>query len=151
MKAMDATGETPLERGALPVGEPDLRWSARATSITAIERELARIWAVPRLVTTVAGVEERHVAARTSVMNLVVIARRPETGERCATTVSALTGRHPSRTLIISSRDPDGPNWLDARIDAWTARRDPDRRACRRGALVAGFGRAGGRGRRNGL
>jgi len=118
MKAMDATGETPLERGALPVGEPDLRWSARATSITAIERELARIWAVPRLVTTVAGVEERHVAARTSVMNLVVIARRPETGERCATTVSALTGRHPSRTLIISSRDPDGPNWLDARIDA---------------------------------
>jgi glucose-6-phosphate dehydrogenase assembly protein OpcA len=116
---MDATSETPLDSTmAIGTGETSLRWAARATSVADIERELARIWAVPRLVTVVAGVEERHVAARTSVMNLVVIARRPETGERCATTISALTGRHPSRTLIISSRDPDGPNWLDARIDA---------------------------------
>ena len=29
-----------------------------------------------------------------------------------------LTGRHPSRTLIVSSADPDGPSWLDAQIQA---------------------------------
>ena len=51
-------------------------------------------------------------------MNLVVIARRPETGERAAETISRLTGRHPSRTLIVLSADPDGPSWLDARIQA---------------------------------
>ena len=60
----------------------------------------------------------RHIAARTSVMNLVVIAREPEIGERTAETISRLTGRHPSRTLIVLSADPDGPPWLDARIQA---------------------------------
>ncbi len=113
----DPAGRRPLP-DATATGEPVLRWSSRATSIAAIERELARIWAGPRLVTDVGGVEERHVAARTSVMNLVVVARRPEIGERCAATISQLTGRHPSRILIVSSRDPDGPNWLDAQIQA---------------------------------
>jgi glucose-6-phosphate dehydrogenase assembly protein OpcA len=103
---------------APPPGEPTLRWTSRATTIDGIERELARIWAVPELTTTVDGEEARHVAARTSVMNFVVIARRPEIGEHCAAIVSQLTGRHPSRTLICSPTDPDGPGWLDARITA---------------------------------
>ena len=60
----------------------------------------------------------RHIAARTSVMNLVVVARQPELGERSAETISRLTGRHPSRTLIIQGADPDGPPWIDARIQA---------------------------------
>ena len=51
-------------------------------------------------------------------MNLVVVARRPEIGEHCAAIISQLTGRHPSRTLICSPADPDGPGWLDARITA---------------------------------
>ena len=51
-------------------------------------------------------------------MNLVVVARQPEVGERAAETISRLTGRHPSRTLIVLSADPDGPPWLDARIQA---------------------------------
>ena len=51
-------------------------------------------------------------------MNLVVIARRPEFAERCASTMQALTGRHPSRTIVIQSADPDGPSWLDARVEA---------------------------------
>ena len=51
-------------------------------------------------------------------MNLVVIARRPELAERCAATIQELTGRHPSRTIVIQSADPDGPSWLDARIEA---------------------------------
>ncbi len=99
--------------------EPQLRWTSRATTIDGIERELAKIWASPRLMTTVDGEEGRHVAARTSVMNLVVVARRPEIGEHCAAIMSQLTGRHPSRTLICSPTDPDGPGWLDARITAY--------------------------------
>ena len=51
-------------------------------------------------------------------MNLVVVARRPETGERCAAIIHDLTGRHPSRTLIVTPADPDGPSWFDANIQA---------------------------------
>ncbi len=51
-------------------------------------------------------------------MNLVVIARRPEIGEHCAASINQLTGRHPSRTIICSSVDPDGPGSLDARVTA---------------------------------
>jgi hypothetical protein len=61
----------------------------------------------------------RHVAARTSVMNLVVVARQPEVGARAAETISKLTGRHPSRTVIVLAADPDGPPWLDAKIQAF--------------------------------
>lgn len=99
-------------------GEPIQRWSSRARSIEEIDRELARIWAIPRLVAVVDGVEARHVAARTSVMNLVVIARRPELAERSADTIQRVAGRHPSRTLVVTPADPDGPSWLDARISA---------------------------------
>ncbi len=104
--------------GAGRQSETVVRWSSRATTIPQIERELARIWAAARLV-TVDGVEERRIAARTSVMNLVVVTTQPEIAERAAATISQLTGRHPSRVLIVSSRDPDGPSWLDARIEAY--------------------------------
>jgi len=100
------------------VGEPVLRWSARARSIAEIETELARIWSSQDLTATVDGEPGRHVPARTSVMNLVVVARRPELAERCAATMQALTGRHPSRTIVIQSADPDGPSWLNARVEA---------------------------------
>ena len=100
------------------LGEPALRWSARAHSIAEIESELARIWASQDLTADMNGEPGRHVAARTSVMNLVVVARRPELAQRCAATIQALTGRHPSRTIVIQSADPDGPSWLDARVEA---------------------------------
>jgi glucose-6-phosphate dehydrogenase assembly protein OpcA len=102
----------------ITLNEPVLRWSARARSIPDIERELARIWAGQDLATEIEGEPARHVAARTSVMNLVVIARQPEIAERGAATIQALTGRHPSRTIVIQSADPDGPSWIDARIEA---------------------------------
>ncbi len=119
---------TDLSSAMRPAGpaEPGLRWTSRATTIDGIERELAKIWAVPDLMTTVDGEEGRHVAARTSVLNLVVIARRPEIGEHCAATIARLTGRHPSRTLICSPTDPDGPGWLDARITAQCMLPRPD-------------------------
>jgi hypothetical protein len=108
-----------LLAGPAQPGEPALRWSSRAGSIAEIERELARIWAEPTLTVAAEGGEERRIAARTSVMNLVVIARRPEVGERAAAAIAGLTGRHPSRTLIVSAMDPDGPSWLDARVQAY--------------------------------
>jgi glucose-6-phosphate dehydrogenase assembly protein OpcA len=100
-------------------GEPVLRWRSHASTIDGIEKELARIWAEPDLM--LEGDDSpggRYIAARTSVMNLVVIARQPEIAERTAETISRLTGRHPSRTLLVTSADPDGPSWLDARIQA---------------------------------
>jgi glucose-6-phosphate dehydrogenase assembly protein OpcA len=100
------------------VNEPVLRWSARAKTIPDVEKELSRIWAKQDLTTEIDGQPGRHVAARTSVMNLVVIARRPEIAERGAATIQALTGRHPSRTIVVQSADPDGPSWIDARIEA---------------------------------
>ena len=115
-------------------GEPTLRWMSRAQTIEGIERELARIWAQPNLaIESEDGVQGgRHIAARTSVMNLVVVARQPEVGERSAETISRLTGRHPSRTLVVQGADPDGPPWIDARIQAHcvlprAARRRPAR------------------------
>jgi hypothetical protein len=111
------SGRIQLESPAR-AGEPTLRWRSRVHSIPEIEQELARIWAEPNLETLVEGEPGRHVAARTSVMNLVVVARRPEVGQRAAATIQLLTGRHPSRTLIVSSADPDGPSWLDAQIQA---------------------------------
>jgi glucose-6-phosphate dehydrogenase assembly protein OpcA len=100
-------------------GEPIRRWSSRTDSIEGIERELRRIWTEPRMAVHAGDDAERHVAARSSVLNLVVIARRPETAVRSADTLRRITGRHPSRTLIISPLDPDGPSWIDARIGAW--------------------------------
>ncbi|MER3418739.1 MAG: hypothetical protein C4343_06545, partial [Chloroflexota bacterium] len=110
-----APSTAPTDRAA---GQSVLRWQTRATTIEEIERALRRIWAQPILTTTVDGVEARHIAARTSVMNLVVVARRPELGERAAATIAALTGRHPSRTIVLTALDPDGPAWLDAQIEA---------------------------------
>jgi hypothetical protein len=111
------SAQVQLEQAPAP-GEPTLRWRSRAHSIEEIEKELARIWAEPNLTAMVDGQPGRRIAARTSVMNLVVIARRPEMGEHCAAIISLLAGRHPSRTMILSSADPDGPSWLDAQIQA---------------------------------
>ena len=62
-----------------------------------------------------------HVAARTSVLNLVVVAVDEATAQACAATIAATAGRHASRSLILSSTDPDGPAGLEARIEALSA------------------------------
>lgn len=109
------------------VGQPTLRWSSRTNSLAGIEAELAKVWSSTPLTTTGdEGALERRIAARTSVLNLVVIARQPELGARAAAVIRMLTGRHPSRTLIVSSADPDGPSWLDAHIQAHCVLPRPD-------------------------
>src|SRR5450759_1281801 len=103
----------------LAPGDPTLRWSSQATTIPGIEHELARFWALPQARAAVDGPTERTIAARTSVLNLVVVARSAELGQRSASTISMLTGRHPSRTLILVPTDPDGPGWLRAQVRAY--------------------------------
>ena len=115
-----------VPEATMPYGEPVLRWRERAHSIDEIDSALARIWAAQDLTVTEDGEPARRIAARTSVMNLVVVARRPEYAERCAATMQALTGRHPSRTIVIQSADPDGPSWLDARVEAHCVLPRPD-------------------------
>jgi len=130
--AVVAVGTRPTGGRIEPVGparpgEPQLRWQSRANTIDDIEKELSRIWAQPPIVLD-AGQEGpvRPTAARTSVMNLVVVAGDSETGARTAETISRLTGRHPSRTIIVLLADPDGPPWLDGRVQAHCMRPRPD-------------------------
>ena len=100
------------------LGEPMLRWSSRTHSIAGVEAELERIWEAIWAASDRDGSQDRRVAARSSVMNLVVVAGRGETGERAAAVIHGLTGRHPSRTIIVTPADADGPSWLDAHVQA---------------------------------
>jgi glucose-6-phosphate dehydrogenase assembly protein OpcA len=93
---------------------PDLSAPEVVHSVPEIERALARIWAAAAAPGR--GDGEHHVAARSSVLNLVVVAGRRETAEHCAATIEATAGRHPSRSLIISSLDAEGRPGLDATI-----------------------------------
>jgi glucose-6-phosphate dehydrogenase assembly protein OpcA len=117
MTLVDGGGRT-RDAGPAAPGLAALRWSSRAQTIAGIEQELSRIWSQVDLSVHDGERGGRHVAARTSVMNLVVITRRPEIAERCAATIDHLTGRHPSRTLLITAADPDGPAWLEAQVEA---------------------------------
>lgn len=101
-----------------------------ARSVPEIESQLGKLWAraaaaraeaVARVAAPAGGgtsdASGSHVAARTSVLNLVVLAGDEETAEQCAATIAATAGRHPSRSLILSAVDPDGPAGLEARIE----------------------------------
>ncbi len=59
-----------------------------------------------------------RVRTRTSVLTLVVVAPRPELVDRAMATVSTLASRHPSRAVVLSPIDPDGPASFDAHIYA---------------------------------
>jgi len=104
------------------------RWHARASSISETVQQLARIWG-----TAAEAEDASHANAgddasaspskikgrmRTSVLTLVVIAQRPETAERAMAIVNALASRHPSRAIVVSPGDPDGPTTFDAHIYA---------------------------------
>lgn len=109
----------PIAAAPATRGQPVLRWASRARSVDEVAAELGKIWSSISLTAPGAdGEPERRVAARSSVMNLVVVASRGEVGERAASIVEALTGRHPSRTLLVVPADPDGPPWLDAQVQA---------------------------------
>jgi len=134
----DAVGGL-VQPGPGAPGEPTLRWSSRARSIAGVQAELERIWTsmspsppASKAPTGPGGAEpelapdEPRVAARSSVMNLVVVAGRGEIGERAAAVIQGLTGRHPSRTIIVTPADPDGPAWVDAQVQAHCIMPSPD-------------------------
>lgn len=134
----------PFGVAAATPGEPTLRWAGRATSVAEIERELGRIWSVPAGMAARDGIAERHVAARTSVLNLVVVTGSRELGERAAATLAMRTGRHPSRTLILVPTDPDGPSWLKADVRAYCMVPRPDApETCAEQVYIAAGGDAG--------
>jgi len=96
------------------------RLAARADSVAGVDAALGRMWAeLARQ-----GVTDRAVdgamttLARTRVLTLVVVASRPETAERAGDAVLKLAGRHPSRTLVLAFGDLDGPERVDARVQA---------------------------------
>jgi glucose-6-phosphate dehydrogenase assembly protein OpcA len=85
-----------------------------AHSVPEIESQLGSLWTSARRRT--AGDGEHHIAARSNVLNLVVVAGHRETAERCAATIAGTAGRRPSRSLILSTADVDGPTRLDAHV-----------------------------------
>ncbi|HEV8656654.1 MAG TPA: glucose-6-phosphate dehydrogenase assembly protein OpcA [Candidatus Limnocylindria bacterium] len=79
------------------IGVDEAFWGARATSIDALERELARL----RRAALAHAKERGHTLARASVLNLVVYAEREVHARRAARTVADLALRHPSRAIVV--------------------------------------------------
>lgn len=118
------------------------RWHVRTDSIRATTETLSGLWGRvaqearsdaiggeaghaiahgdPRLARNLPGDDEGgvRVRTRTSVLTLVVVASRPETIDRAMATVGTLASRHPSRAVVISPTDLDGPSSFEAYIYA---------------------------------
>ena len=119
------------------------RWSVRTDSIRATTDMLSSLWghvAQEASSDALGGAQghelahgdprlARHMGAsshdeglrlrtRTSVLTLVVVAPRPELVDRAMATVATLASRHPSRAVVLSPTDPDGPASFDAHIYA---------------------------------
>lgn len=72
-------------------------WGSRLDSAAAIEHELARL----RRAREAHAREQGVSLARASVLNLVVVARREAHALRAARSVAELSGRHPSRAIVV--------------------------------------------------
>lgn len=112
------------------------RWHVRTESIRATTEALSGLWGRvaeeaagsegditytdPRLAGRMDAIEDEgiRVRTRTSVLTLVVVAPRPELVDRAMATVSTLASRHPSRAVVLSPTDPDGPASFEAHIYA---------------------------------
>lgn len=127
--AQDLTGPRPVAR-SVPEIEAQLGtlWARAAearveaakaeAALVAAQAEAAARAAAALATTRDAGdAGGHHVAARTSVLNLVVVAGDERTAERCAATIAATASRHASRSLILYAVDPAGPAGLEARVE----------------------------------
>jgi glucose-6-phosphate dehydrogenase assembly protein OpcA len=112
------------------------RWYARTDSIGSTLESLSRLWArvatdaAAEITTDMEEADARlggrmrsaeegiRVRTRTSVLTLVVVAPRPEVVDRAMAAVSMLAARHPSRAVILSPTDPDGPATFEAHVFA---------------------------------
>jgi glucose-6-phosphate dehydrogenase assembly protein OpcA len=128
--AQDLMPERPVAHSVSEIeGQLGSLWASAAMARAEASRAEAALIAdqaeaAARTAATLAAAREtsdaggHHVAARTSVLNLVVVAGDRHTAERCAATISGTASRHASRSLILSAVDPDGPSGLEARIEA---------------------------------
>jgi len=115
------------------------RWHVRANSVSDCVERLSEVWSAaavqtsgvdvsretrgeaaadPRLAAHMTNDAAVRVRMRTSVLTLVVIAPRWETSERALAAINALHRRHPSRAIVITPTDIDGPATMDAHIYA---------------------------------
>lgn len=122
-----------------PIETDTSRWHVRANSIGGCVAQLSEVWSMaaqaaektdlteevmsgalgdPRLAGHLDSQKSVRVRMRTSVLTLVVIAPRPETSERALAAINALHQRHPSRAIVVSPGDFDGPAVMDAHIYA---------------------------------
>ncbi len=83
-----------------------------------VEEALGRIWGEARAERQADHDGEHHVAARSSVLNLIVVAGHAETAEHCAAIIAATGSHRPSRSLILSATDAEGRPGLEARVEA---------------------------------
>ncbi len=87
-------------------------------SVAEVEQALGRIWDEARTERQSQLGDEHHVAARSSVLNLIVVAPHREIAEKCAAIVAATSWHRPSRSLILSAADSEGRPGLDAWVEA---------------------------------
>ena len=92
-------------------------WTRAAKARAEAARAEAATAATDAPTTAPADAESNHVAARTSVLNLVVLAGDELAARRCAATIAGTAGHRPSRSLIISEVDANGPAGLEARVE----------------------------------
>jgi glucose-6-phosphate dehydrogenase assembly protein OpcA len=90
---------------------------AEAARVAAQAEAAAHAAAALAAVREINEAEGHHVAARTSVLNLVVVAVDEATADECAATIAQTAGRQASRSLILSEVDPSGPAGLEAHIE----------------------------------
>lgn len=123
----------------LELDQKTSRWHVRARSINECVEKLSEVWTSaaevaeatdltddlvsealgdPRLAAYLDKSQSVRVRMRTSVLTLVVIAPRPETAERAVAAINQLHQRHPSRAIVVSPTDIDGPALMDAHIYA---------------------------------
>jgi len=139
LKKDELTDPAVDQQQAIEMAPTSSRWHVRARSISECVDQLSEVWtaaaqqterielspesvglamADPRLATHMASSAPVRVRMRTSVLTLVVIAPSPETSERSLAAINALHQRHPSRAVVISPGDFDGPSTMDAHIYA---------------------------------
>jgi glucose-6-phosphate dehydrogenase assembly protein OpcA len=96
-------------------------WTAAAEQATDAEvssETRGEALADPRIAAHMSSDAPVRVRMRTSVLTLVVVAPRPETSERALAAINQLHQRHPSRAIVVSPTDLDGPATMDAHIYA---------------------------------
>ncbi len=91
-----------------------LTWEGKSVDLEDIERELNRLWEQ-----TAATAQDKSARVRSSVLNLVVYTSSDADAEKLFETVGRLSGRHPSRAIILSAEPHHEQPSLDTAINSY--------------------------------